>query len=112
MILFLNTPSNSPALIICTVIFFITASITTFDVALINAKKSGDLPPDEPVLPNWTGLIIWFHWGLSITILVLNWKYALVIFLIKFILNMLNILDIIGNFLCAPLRKKNNKILK
>ena len=56
-----NVPINSPILIGLTIAFAVTASITTFDVRLIQAKRAGDLPPDEPLLPTWTGLFGWFH---------------------------------------------------
>lgn len=89
-----------------TAIFAITASITAFDTRLIQAKKLGDLPPDEPLLPSWTGLITLLHLGLSLTILLLNWKYALLIFLVQFVLQVLPVLEIIGNVLMAPFKRR------
>ena len=108
MVSLLNTPINSPVLIGLTIAFAITASITTFDARLIQAKRVGNLSPDEPLLPAWTGLFGWLHWGLCLTILILNWKYALLVFIIQFVLSVLPVLETIGNVLMSPfrLRKK------
>jgi hypothetical protein len=82
--LFRHTPVDSPILIILTIVFFITSSIVTFDVRLIQAKRRGDLPPDEPMLPKWVTLIYWPHWGLHVAFVILNWKYAVFLFIIRF----------------------------
>lgn len=100
----LNTPMNSPILIVLTIAFAITASITTFDTRLIQAKRAGDLPQDEPLLPTWVGFITWLHWGLGLAILLLNWKYALLVFMIQFVLSVLPVLETIGNVLMSPFR--------
>lgn len=103
MISLLNTPTNSPIIIVLTVAFVITASITTFDVELIRAKRDGVLPPDEPLLPAWIGLFHWLHWGLCLTLLILNWKYAVLVFIIQFALSVFPILETI---VMSPLRDR------
>jgi len=62
MITFFYTPLNSPVIIIVTILFFITSAITTFDIRMTQAKRSGDMPDDEPTLPNWVAIIFWFDW--------------------------------------------------
>jgi len=101
-----NTPINSPILIALTVLFAITSSITVFDKRLIQAKRSGTLPPDEPMLPSWVGIIAWLHWGLLLALVILNWKYAIVVYIAKFILSVLPVLEIAGNMLMRPFRQK------
>lgn len=103
---FFNTLTNSPTLIILTVMFAITSSITTFDKRLIQAKKAGILPPDEPMLPSWVGIISWLHWGVMLSTLLLNWKYAVVLFIIGFILAVLPVWETIGNILLSPFKPK------
>lgn len=103
MILF-NTPTNSPILIILTIVFAVTSSITTFDKRLIQAKKAGTLPQDEPILPSWVGIISWLHWGVMLSILLLNWKYAVAVFIIGFILEVLPVWETIGNILMSPFK--------
>jgi len=104
MVIFI-TPINEPILIILTIFFAITSAITVFDVRLIQAKKRGELP-DEPMLPSWVGVITWLHWGLTVIILLLNWKYGLLLIIIKFVLSVLPVLETIGNFLMSPFRPK------
>ena len=104
------SPHSSP-LIVITILYFIIVSFTTFDMRLIQAKRAGELLPDEPILPDWTGIFIWIQWGLGIALLIINWKYALSIFLIAFVLKVLPVLEFFGNILAAPLRprKKSEK---
>jgi len=101
-----NTPINSPLLIALTVLFAITSSITVFDKRMIQAKRSGALPPDEPMLPSWVGIIAWLHWGLLLALVILNWKYAIVIYIAKFILSVLPVLEIAGNVMMRPFRPR------
>jgi len=64
MIELFNTPVSSWIIIVLTITYTVTSAITTFDIRLIQAKKSGALHPDEPMLPGWVGIIAWFHWGI------------------------------------------------
>jgi len=106
MITLFNTPINSPIIIALTILYAITSSITTFDIRLIQAKRNGTLPPDEPMLPAWVGLFGWLDWGIAIALIFLNWKYAVVVFIIRFILKVLPVLETIGNILMSPFRPR------
>ncbi|HOZ56201.1 MAG: hypothetical protein BWY51_00668 [Parcubacteria group bacterium ADurb.Bin316] len=106
MIELFNTPVSSWIIIVLTITYTVTSAITTFDIRLIQAKKSGALHPDEPMLPGWVGIIAWFHWGIFISIVLLNWKYAILVFVIKFILKVLPVLEILGNILMSPFKIK------
>ena len=64
------------------------------------------LPPDEPMPPEWVGWFGWAQWAIFIVLLYLNWKYALVLFVIKFLLKVLPVLEIIGNVLLRPFRPR------
>lgn len=92
--------------VVLTIAFIITSSITTFDKRLIQAKRDGTLPPDEPLLPSWTGLIGWIHWGLALALLIINWKYAIIIYIVLFVLAVLPVLEIIGNILMSPFKQR------
>lgn len=96
------TPIDDPALIILTVVFAVTASITTFDKRLLQARKSGVITMHQPILPNWVGVIGWIHWIIGLSILLLNWKYALLVFILKFLLSVLPVLETIGYILMKP----------
>lgn len=93
-------------LIILTIAFVITSSITTFDKRLIQAKRGGTLPPGEPMLPSWVGLIGWIHWGLALALLMVNWKYAILVFIAMFVLAVLPVLETIGNLLMSPFKQR------
>ena len=107
MDLLLHAPISSPLVIGLTIAFFITSAITTFDKRLFQAKQSGMMPADEALLPWWVGLILWAHWGLFLALLILNWKYALLLWVIKFVLSILPVLETIGNILMAPFRPRH-----
>lgn len=108
MITFFNTPCNSAILIILAVIYGIVASITTFDIRLIQAKRNGTLPPDQPLLPQWTSVFHWMEWIILAIMILLNWKFGLIAWGIRFILKVLPILEIIGNALMSPFKNKRN----
>jgi hypothetical protein len=97
---------ESPTLIGLTVAYGVISSITTFDIRLIQAKKNGTLPADEPSLPKWVAALYWLEWIVFGVMLYLNWKYTLIVFVIKFALKVLPVLETIGNILMAPFKKK------
>ena len=94
-------------LIALTIAFAISSSITTFDKRLTQAKRSGILPPDEPSLPSWVAFIFWIHIGLIIAMFVMNWRYALAVLVIGFILEVLPVWETIGNILMSPFKPKS-----
>jgi len=72
MVSFFDTPYNSPVIIGLAIAYGIIASITTFDIRLIQAKKSGLLPADETMLPSWVGIFHWLEWIIFIAIFLLT----------------------------------------
>jgi predicted membrane protein len=102
----LKSVMESPALISLTIAFFITSAITTFDKRLTQAQRRGELPADQHTLPDWVGVIGWIHWGIGLTLLILNWKYALGIFILKFVLSVLPVLETAGNLIMSPFRPR------
>jgi hypothetical protein len=96
----------TPLIIGLTVACLLFACISTFDLRLTQAKRDGYLPPNEQTLPNWVGIFDLLMWGMFLVLLYLNWKYALVLFAIKFVLKVLPVLEIIGYFLMAPFKPR------
>lgn len=96
----------TPLIIGLTVAYFLVASITTFDIRLNQAKRQGILPIDEPTLPGWVSVLYWLQWAIFLMLLYLNWKYALVLFVIKFVLKVLPVLEIVGNILMSPFKPR------
>ncbi|MBX3290937.1 MAG: hypothetical protein KF855_16625 [Acidobacteria bacterium] len=96
----------SPVYLALTAAYFLVASVVTFDIRLNQAKQIEDI--DYGTLPAWVTLFYYFQWLLWITLAILNWKWALVIFIIKFVLKILPVLETIGNFLMFPFSKDRN----
>ena len=104
-----NTPAQSAIIVILTILYFIFASITTFDIRINQAIKQGE---DEIPLPQWVAILYWLLWAIWILIFLLNWKYALIIFVIKFILKVIPALEIVGRILMSPFKPKNKSEIK
>lgn len=102
-------PYSSFLLIGLAIIYGLVSSITTLDTRLIQAKRKGLLSIDEDKLPNWIGFFYWAEWLILVAMFILNWKFALTVFLIKFILKVLPVLEVIGNVLMSPFKKKANR---
>jgi len=102
MVIF-HTPISSPVVVLLTVIYFITSSISVFDTRVHQALRNGTYPPEDPIPPDWVGAMTILHWILGIGLLLLNWKYALVVYAIKFALSVLPVLETVGNILVGLL---------
>jgi len=97
-----NTPIESPVIILITVLYFFTSSIEVFDIRVNQAIKDGtDIEP----LPQLIGLIYWLNWFILLSLILSNWKYAILVYVIRFFLKVLPVLETVGNFLMAPFRK-------
>ncbi len=99
-----ETPIDSPIVVIVTIIYFIASSVETLDIRIIQAQRDGI---DIESLPRWIGLVYWLCWLLFICIVLLNWKYAILVYVLRFILKVLPVLEIIGNVIMSPF--KSNK---
>lgn len=102
----IRAPLESPLLLWLTIAFFVVASVVTFDKRLTQAKKAGVLPDDEPSLPQWVGVFFIIDIGLKIVLLVLNWKYGLLVYAVGFALSVLPVLETVGNILMAPFKPR------
>ena len=91
---------------------FVCSSITTFDKRIIQAKRAGVLAADHPNLPEWVALLHLLDWALLITLLILNWRVGLLVWVVLFTLKVLPVLEIIGNVLMAPFSPKVQKDLR
>lgn len=84
-----------------TICYFFAASIATLDMRLIQARMQGN---DCGQLPAWTVIFGWLQWGIFCVLAVLNWRAAIGIFVLKFILKFIPVLETIGNVLMAPFK--------
>lgn len=102
-----STPISAPVLIALTIIYAIAAAITTYDIRVTQAEWDHNLPPNFSKPPIWIGnLFAWLLWICWASIFILNWKYALFLFVLKFVLKFLPILETIGELLLLPFRQK------
>lgn len=92
--------------LILAIAYFTVASVDTFDTRLIQAKRDGRLPPDQQMLPEWIVIFTWIMWGIFVAMLYVDWRYALTMFVLKFILKVLPVLETIGNILTSPLKRR------
>lgn len=83
---------ESPTIVTITAVLFVTGSITTFDMRLIQAKKAGVLSPDDPQLPPWVFVFYVLHYGLLVVLFIIWWRYALLLTITLFILKVLPVL--------------------
>ena len=103
-------PLKSPTILWLSIAYLIAESITTYDTRLIQShsrdfQSSVATDAGGRMLPSWVGYIVGIGWGLFIAILVLNWKYAIVLFVVKFILKVVPILENIGAAIMSPFLK-------
>jgi hypothetical protein len=105
-----QTVAASPLLIGLTIAFFITASIVTFCKRYDQAIKRGDLPPDEPRLPQWVSILFIIEIVIKIAIFVLNWRYGIFVYIVGFVLAVSPVLEMIGNVLMAPFKTKRKTV--
>lgn len=95
---------TSPIYLLLTVLYFLTASVVTLDLRLTQARKFEKV--DYGTLPPWVAVFQFLQWALFIALFILNWKIALALFFIKFILKVLPVLELIGNVLMSPFKPK------
>lgn len=97
-------PFLSPLFLGLTILYFLVASVVIFDTRLIQATKRGEIHPE---LPRWISIFYMVQVLLFWTLFILNWRYALVLFVVKFIFKVIPVLEIIGNILMRPFRPKD-----
>ena len=96
----------TPLIIGLTITYFIVASITTLDLRMTKAKQKGVVSPSQPLLPGWVAVFHWMQLAIFLALLYLNWKYALVLIVVKFLLKALTVLEAIGNILMWPFKPR------
>jgi len=107
MIALFNTPINSPVIIVLTVLYFICASISTIVIRLEQARKMGVITPDEAILRSRFGFTVITGIVIFLILFFLNWKYAIIVFIIKYVLKFLPVLETIGNFFISPFKPQS-----
>jgi len=102
-----NTSYNSSVYIALICIYFLSESISTFDTRIIQAKKGGYLRESDIAVPGWTAIFIFIGWVSLIAMILLNPIAAFVVFIVKYILKVMPVLENIGALLLTPFTGKN-----
>lgn len=96
-----TAPINSPILLVVSIAYATVESIRIYDARLIQANTKGSYSrvaseADGRSLPHWVGYIHFAGWVLFVVILVLDWMYAIALYVVLFILRVLPVLERIG----------------
>ncbi len=107
----LNAPLNSPLILALSVAYLIVASIRAYDVRLIQAKEKGFYSgvaqrAEGRSLPQWVTAIYWLGWIILLALLILNWPYALALYVALFVLRVLPVLERLGWLLMSSFLRK------
>ena len=92
----------TPFFTFLTIVYFLAASVDTYGTRIYQWKRDGLIPPDVELLPLWTMVFTYLMWGIFLVLLYLNWKSALGLFVLKFILKVLPVLETVGRWLMTP----------
>jgi len=103
----IRAPRESPLIMVLSVLYVIVSAIRTYDARLIQAKQRGFYSgvaarAEGHTLPQWVNFIHWAAWVIFIVLLLLNWKYALALYALLFILRMLPVLENLGSLMMRP----------
>jgi len=97
------------SLIALTIVFGLTSAITRFDISVSRGIRGGELSARD-ALPRWFALLYYIHWGVGLTLLVLNWRYALFVFAVKCLLSFFGILAVAGSIVMLPFLNKKPSV--
>ncbi len=106
MISWFNTPFNSATLIAFVIIYNIVAAINNYDIRLLRDKKNENFSAGPQALPKWIRNARWVEPVLFLIILLLNWKFALISWIVKAVLQALLVLEFIGYIILSAFNLK------
>lgn len=109
-----NAPLESSLLLVLSVAYMLVTSVRIYDARLIQSKMYGlnssvAKQAEGRILPTWINAIHWMGWCLFILIAVLNWKYAIALYAVFFLLKVLPALELIGSVIARPFLKKGKR---
>lgn len=103
----LQPPPRDSVVLGLSVLLFVLSCLNTFDKRLVQAKREGFQPEQE--LPAWTNIFLWVYYPLFVVLAILNWQWAILLYVVLFILAVLPVSETIGNLLYgmlfAPFRR-------
>ena len=108
----LSAPLNSPAIFVLSVAFGIVWSVRIYDTRLSQVKTRGlysgvAIRAGGRSLPDWVAVFGMTGWVILIVLVVLNWRWAIVLYVVLFILRVMPVLEWFGEILMTPLLKSS-----
>lgn len=101
MMSWFNISFNSTIFIVLMTAYNAVAAINN-DIRLLRNKKNDTTSPAPNTLPRWTRYMRWTEPAIFFIMLVLNWKFALIAWVTKAILQALLVLELIGYIILYP----------
>jgi len=95
---------SSSLIQILSLLYFIVTAIRTYDLRLFQSQEKElhsdvALEAEGLMLPKWVNYIHWLGWIIFGTLVFLNWKFAIVLFGLMFVLKVSPVMERFGAFL-------------
>ncbi len=108
----LSAPLNSPSILVLSVAYGIAWSVRIYDTRLSQVKTRGlysgvAIRAGGRSLPDWVAVFGMTGWVILIVLVVLNWRWAIVLYVILFILRVMPVLEWFGGILMTPFLKSS-----
>lgn len=102
-----RAPLDSPLILALSVLYVLVEAIRIYDARLIQARQRGfysrvAAKAEGRSLPQWVNIFHWAGWLIFVVLLLLNWKYALALYALLFVLRTLPILENLGSLMMRP----------
>ncbi len=96
----LDSPTNTAAFRILLIAYGVTSSIVIYDIRLDQERRFNGR--DAGSLPGWTIVFHWIAYACAIALIFISWRAFITIFVVRFILKLLPVLETIGGLLMIP----------
>lgn len=98
---------GSAIIVALSILYFFIRAVTTYDSRVIQAKMdrmgSGVAARSYGFkLPSWVGHIAIMHYVLAIVLLLLNWKFFIILYVAIFVLRVIPVMENIGYLIMRP----------
>ncbi len=69
-------------------------------------QETAEAIQSGPPVPSWIAYIFWLDWIVCLSLFILNWKITIIVWVVRFILKWLSVLETAGNMMMRPFRPK------
>lgn len=103
-----RAPIDSPLILVLSVLYLLVQAIKWYDVRIYQKKRFGTSSAiaeraEGHKFPDWARALHTFGgWAILIALLLLNWKYTLVLFVFLWFLKFLPLLENLGELMMRP----------